>query len=252
MRRTLQYLFIIGLFCFPLFAQTSDACRADLQHLTLPASAQINDGNGQTALEFLFTEDGDDIYSATSFDPRVSVSHFMDSSWGPNTGMIFIVVYQDESARQQTIQNLLRPNVTVTFAKGIHHAPLDNLKFATVHVKADPSFDDAFYRTKPSVKDIEYHELMTAKWYIADIQYFEPQSCETRTRQDLCIGKSGQMIPCILPGLHASDSDPNWITALNIDPNAKRLEPYSDPQYARIIKTMQGKLREFMAQKQRR
>jgi len=85
-------LFLLG--CSPVFgfAQNSKQCVADLQHLTLPAYAQIQygDDNGETPLVYLFSEDGDDIYSAIPSNARNYVEHLYSN------GISFIVVYQDE------------------------------------------------------------------------------------------------------------------------------------------------------------
>jgi len=56
--------------CLPASAQMSDACRADLQHLTLPQTAQLADGNGETPVQFLFSDHGADIYSNAKANRR--------------------------------------------------------------------------------------------------------------------------------------------------------------------------------------
>jgi len=63
-RRIVEFLLILACLSFRASAQTTDACRAQLQHLTLPSSARIDDGNAETPVEFLFSDHGADIYSA--------------------------------------------------------------------------------------------------------------------------------------------------------------------------------------------
>ena len=66
----------------------------------------------------------------------------------------------------------------------------------------------------------------------------------------VCVDR-GAMVPCVLPGLHASEGQPNWITDLTIPSNVK-LEPYGDPQYVKMIQAMQVKLKEYANQNQGR
>jgi hypothetical protein len=227
--------------CCPLSAQTTDACRAELRHLTLPPTAQIADGNAETPLEFLFSDHGADIYSAI---PYSELNYVI---WLFSNGIRFIVVYQEEAARQQAIHNLSQPNVVAHVAPGSSpHGSLDKLKFAVVHLQLGSSREKPH---EPSQKDSYYHRLMTAGWHIEDIKYFEPQACETYSQQAYCVGKSGQMVPCVLPGLHASDTNSNWITDLAI---LGRLEPYGDPQFVRIVEAMRAKMKEFIARNENR
>ena len=76
------------------------------------------------------------------------------------------------------------------------------------------------------------------------IEYYEPQSCAT-PKLEFCTKVSGQIVPCVLPGLHANPAEPNWITDLNVN---GRLEPYGDPQFVRIVEAMRGKLKDFIDQ----
>ena len=126
-------LFLLG--CSPVFgfAQNSKQCVADLQHLTLPAYAQIQygDDNGETPLVYLFSEDGDDIYSAIPSNARNYVEHLYSN------GISFIVVYQDERARQEAIHNLSQPGAVAVIAPGSSaHGSIDQLKFAVIHLNS--------------------------------------------------------------------------------------------------------------------
>ena len=249
MWKTLKSLLVLACSCFPASAQTTEACRAELRHLTLPSTAQIDDGNGETPLEFLFSDHGADIYSAIpSSEPNYV-------TWFVSHGIRFIVDYQDEQARQQAIHNLSQPNVVAHVMIGSSpHGSLDKLKFAVVHLGLGSSrdkLDEAYIREKHPAKEAYYHELTTAGWHIEDVKYFEPQACETHTPSNLCLNKSGQMVPCVLPGLHASGVNSNWITDLNV-PHDKKLEPYDDPQFVKTIEAMRTKLKEYIARNQDR
>ncbi len=70
MRRCFECLFVFMFLCLPASAQMSDACRADLQHLTLPQTAQLADGNGETPVQFLFSDHGAEIYSNAKANRR--------------------------------------------------------------------------------------------------------------------------------------------------------------------------------------
>lgn len=219
-------LFIIAFLCTPVSAQTTNACRADLKHLTLPASAQVNDGDELTPLKFLFSKDGDDIYSA------IPSGRSHNLTWISNHGIRVIIVYQDEQARQKTINILRQPGVMA----GIYgpHAPLENLKFAVVHLvqEGDVIVGDE-------------HQILTGSWAVKGISCFEPQACESHPHQDFCAEgpyMGSPIVPCVLPGLHAAGNEDNWIGDMAI---YKQLKPYWDPQFVRTIKAMQKVLKEY-------
>lgn len=235
-------------------AQPSDssACHAALGHLTVTAPALIEDGLlGHTPVEYLFSEDGDDVYSATSFDPNqegqylhgnVTIQRLLGgSNLAGGDGMRFIVVYQDEKSRQQAIGNLSKPGVLSTILVG-SHAPLENLKFAVVHVQIDDggpgsSVDKQKYGqwimgTHSEKENISY-ELQNFKWSIVDIAYFEPKECIARANW------GGSNFP-------AYDGMGNWIGDLNTGYPYKKLEPYNDPQYSRTIQILVSKLKRFV------
>src|ERR1039458_3594082 len=165
--RRLEYIFLIVV-CLPIFAFAQDAnqCLADLRHLTLPAYAQIQygDDNGRTPLAFLFSEDGDDIYSALPSNKRNYVTQLYSN------GISFIVVYQDEQARQQSIHNLSQPDAVSHIAAGSSpHGSLDRLKFAVIHLKIGSSQDkpdDAQYIAPHSPDEVYAHVLLTTGWHI--------------------------------------------------------------------------------------
>jgi hypothetical protein len=234
-------MLVLACLCLPASAQTTDTCRAQLQHLTLPPTAQINDGNGETPVEFLFSDHGADIYSA------IPSSEPSGIAWFISNGIRVFVVFQDQQARQQAIQNLIQPNVVADVAPGgSPHGTLDKLKFAVVHLGVGSSkdkSDEAYVREHHSPQESYLHELITSGWHIEGIQYYEPESCAP-ARQELCLNKTGQMVPCVSHSLHAADLDPNWITDLNINPFKRKPEP-DDPQFLRIVEAMKAKLKEF-------
>ena len=237
-------LLILACLWFPASPQTPEACRAAVQHLTLPPTAQIDDGNGETPLEVLFSDHGADIYSAIpSSEPN-------GITWFISNGIRVIVVYQDEEARQSAIHNLIQPNVVAHIAPGSSpHGTLDKLKFAVVHLGVGSSkdkSDEAYVREHHSPQESYLHELITSGWHIEGIQYYEPESCAP-AKQELCLNKTGQMVPCVSHSLHAAHVDPNWITDLNISPGGRKPEPYGDPQFVKIVEAMRAKLKEFAA-----
>jgi hypothetical protein len=241
MRQIFECLLVLACLCLPASAQTSSACRAQLQHLTLPSSARINDGNGETPVEFLFSDHGADIYSA------IPASEPNGITWFISNGIRVILIYQEEEARQRSIHNLIQPNVVADVATGSsHHGSLDKLKFAVVHLGVGSSqdkSDEAYIREHHPAQEFYLHELVTSGWHIEGVEYFEPPSCEP-PKLALCTKSSGQAIPCVLPGLPANSGEPNWITDLNV---RGRLEPYGDPQFVRIVDAMKAKLKDFAA-----
>jgi hypothetical protein len=239
----------------PLPQPAPDPCQEQIHHLTVQSPALLEDGLvGHTPLEYLFSEDGDDIYSATSFDVNqlgqylhgnVTTGKLLGvSTLGGGDGMRFIVVYQDEKSRQQTIDNLRKPGVLSTSVLG-NHAPLENLKFAVVHVQMDyggpgSSVDKSKYLAwidkKHTPKEEREYYLDTFKWSITDIAFFEPKACLNYPQES---------------SFPAYDGMANWIGDLNTGYPNKKLEPYWDPQYVRTINVMVMKLRKFADQTQK-
>jgi hypothetical protein len=231
MRRFFECLFVFMFLCLPASGQISDACRADLQHLILPQSSQ---------LQFLFSDHGADIYSWNPSD--------VDATWFQSNGIRVIVVYQDEQARQQAIHNLMQPDVLegeVQLAGDAHHTTLDKLKYAMIRMGIGLSKDtsqEAYVRDHHVDRNSYFYALLTSSWEIREAQYFEPPSCEPPITT-LCINSSGQYIPCAESGFDASgDGDPNWIAARNIQ---GRYAPYDDPQFVRIVEAMKEKVEEL-------
>jgi hypothetical protein len=234
----------------PLPQPAPDPCQEQIRHLTVQGPALIEDGLiGNTPLEYLFSEDGDDIYSATSFDVNqlgealhgnVTIQKLLGGSpLGGGDGMRFIVVYQDEKSRQQTIDNLRKPGVLATILVG-NHAPLENLKFAVVHVQIDSggpgsSVDKKKYlawieKSHTGKEEIDYY-LDNFKWAVTDIAYFEPKGCLNYRQES---------------NFPAYEGMANWIGTRYAE--FPYLEPYWDPQYVRTINMMVAKLRKFADQ----
>jgi hypothetical protein len=208
-----------------------------LQRLALPKSAQIDDGEGETPLEFLFTDNGADIYSAIPTNPPNG------SVWFFQNGIRVVIVYQDESARQQAIRNLSQSGVVAKVMDGSSaHGSLDNLKFAVVHLGVGSSQDkpdQAYLSQHHSAQESYLRLLVTGGWHVEGIQYYEPPSCSV-PKTALCQNQNGRLTPCVLPGLPADSSEPNWITNLNV---RERIESYGDPQFVRIVAAMKTKLK---------
>lgn len=253
MRKTLESLLVLACFCVSVSAQTpqtSDACRAELWHMTVPAYAQIT-GYDLTPLEFVFSQDGVDVYVAMPS----SRSHYVN--WIGQHGIRVIVVYQDELLRQEVIKWLLDPpNIQVVSLP--HPIPIDNLKFAVAHY------------TPVGIRDGQEHtekdELLAGDWAVEDVHYYAPQACVDFPQLDFCNEDNGSVVRCVLPGLHASLWSDNWVMDFTVSPlqgnitealrDMKRKE-YAARMYIaldlpnpRIIQAMRIKLKEFIVKNQ--
>jgi hypothetical protein len=150
-------LLIIVCFCLPAFTQTPDACRAAVQHLSLPSTIEspvMHPSQPLTPIKFLFSVEGTkDVYLATALRPPYP--------WTPMTDqpLTLVVVYQSEGERQKAI-SLLHSMGSGGILLNLSSPPLDNLKFAAVHCAT-------------TWKEF----LSTGSCKIHDMQFYEPQAC---------------------------------------------------------------------------
>jgi hypothetical protein len=212
MRRVPATAVLAILFTAPMLsAQTTDACRAQLQHLTLPPTARIdvpNETPGETPVKFLFSDSaGTEFYSVIPSNPQGGIHWFI------NNGVRIIVVYQDEQVRQQLIHMLKQPGVVGIPGCCRKHGILDKLKFAVYHLSA-------------------------STWRIESVQYFEPPSCEPP--EQVLYNNTYHT----LPGLPADDRGFNWITDLNRKP----FESEDDPTYLRLVEAVKGEVKEIASE----
>ena len=217
----LTSVLVLACLCLSASAQKPESCRAAAQHLTLPESAYVDGpiGFSRPPLVFMFSQDGIDVYSATSFD----LLSRLDPS--VRTGVRIILVYQDEKARQHKIDSL---RGVVNFGNAmvpLRHAPLANLKFAVVDFERTPIWVD---------------NVLTRKWLISSVEYFEPEACIVFPSD-----ASDQMrLEWTKPNLQASQVYFDWITGITY-PSNKRASPDSDPVLAKSIQVMHYLLQHF-------
>lgn len=217
MRKTLESLLILTFISSPVAAQTTNACREDVQHLKLPEHAFIDDvlGLDQPPLVFLFSQDGVDVYSATDFK---AMQTFQRSGMPLANAFTVILVYQDEQVRQKKIVSLRKENP-------YYH--LENLKFATWRFELTPVWDD---------------NVLKRKWLVAGMAYFTPVSCEPlesrmpASSQDYLEatlnGKNritGRMPPMEIPAGQRLPATPNSVLSRALEVTRHQLQSYGLP-----------------------
>jgi hypothetical protein len=168
-------------------------------------------------LEFLFTDHGVDVYSATSYRRPYPLQRINDN------GLTAVLVYQDETSRQKQIQHL-RESESLPSRVGFPQH-LENIKYARIN----------FFGPGGS--------------FVRDLEYFEPKPCvspeEEKLAGQLWMQYSDFQV-WAMPGLHANKNGPNWVTGF--------YSPYlvanamETPVYARIHNTMVAKIQEYMSQ----
>jgi hypothetical protein len=133
MRTTLKSILVLVCLCLPTYAQTPEACRAAVEHLTLPTTAELaimHPGLPLSPVEFLYSSKGIDFYSAiftpTNYFPPAGSSHEIS----------LILVYQDEAVRQQMIGSLRAAALAIRTSDGTEPS-LDNFKFAVINCVDD-------------------------------------------------------------------------------------------------------------------
>lgn len=161
MRRAVEYSLLFFLLCRMLPAQTSQACKSDLRDLKLAGHAITDDGfaRRKTSLQFLFSQDGIDVYSANDFNLIWQKQRYGEPFDGALTA---ILVYQNEYMRQSEIQSLRDEMRMMDLLFRSSHPPLSNLKFSAWRFK--------LIRTGAN-------GVSERKWLVLGIEYFEPVSC---------------------------------------------------------------------------
>src|SRR5260370_4081221 len=150
---------VLGLVRIPFqtSAQTSnDDCRAAVQHLSLPPTAespQMHPGLPLSPIRFLYSSQGIDFYSVIFRFPN-----YLHVGGNSPLDVSLILVYQDEAARQQMIDTL-RHGAVVVRQSDATPPSLDNLKFAVMHCVDDGK-----------------GMLSTGRCVVNDVQYFKPQA----------------------------------------------------------------------------
>jgi hypothetical protein len=188
-----------------------------LQHLTLPAYGVLDRGSIRTPLEFLFSQGGVDVYSATYSIPNYP-------NWISSHGMSVILVYQEGAARQREIERLRERGRTVG-GSATGRPPLDNLKFAVGH-----------FRWQMGVG------AFPEKWLLDEVEYYEPQACVAGPPK---VSDSQLPVPpWMAHDLHAAVGDANWIASLNV-PRNRMLGGDNDPLILKTIQAMQARINEF-------
>jgi len=162
---------------FQTSAQTSnDDCRAAVQHLSLPPTAEspeTHPGLPLSPIQFLYSSQGIDFYSVIFRFPN-----YLHVGGNSPLDLSLILVYQDEAARQQMIDTL-RHGAVVVRQSDATPPSLDYFKFAVMHCVDDGK-----------------GMLSTGRCVVNDVQYFKPQACivvpQARGFSDLsALGASG-------------------------------------------------------------
>jgi hypothetical protein len=209
-------LALLGL-CSLCCAVAAQTCEKDVQHLNLPERASIDDVAGLSGppLEFLFSKDGVEVYSATDF---YAMREFRRGSISFANAFTVLLVYQTEEIRQKKIESL---------RKQYPYAHLSNLKYATWRFELTPMWVD---------------NVLVRKWLVTGMAYFEPISCDgpkagnsdaTQTYLAASINYKNrivdQMPPLALPENQRSPPTPNSVLARALEEMQKKLQFYDLP-----------------------
>jgi hypothetical protein len=161
MARKASCLFaLLGLACAPpkMLAQTSNGmCRAAVQHLTLPPTAessQAHPGLPLSPIQFLYSSRGIDFYSVIFRFPN-----YLHVGGNSTPDISLLWVYQDEAARQQMIETLRHASIVIRQSDATPPS-LENFKFAVMHCV-----------------DGGKGLLSKGRCSVNDVQYFKPQAC---------------------------------------------------------------------------
>lgn len=216
MRGFIGYLLVLACFSAVAFAQIPDVCKSATEPTIIPKGATALTDYDVAPLELLFSQDGIDVYSATSYrrsDPL---------GWIRENGVTAILVYQDEAARQRQIDHLRNSNSIPARVGFPQH--IENIKYAMVN----------FFGPASS--------------FVRDLEYFEPKPCVSSSEESLAgllWMRNEDFEIWRMPGLHAAKSGPNWVTGFYspaLIVNAK-----DNPIYEKIHNIMMDKLRAYLS-----
>ena len=192
------------------------ACAAVTQRASFPEGMIATTDYDSAPLEFLFSDQGVDVYSATSYRRPYALQ------WISDHGLTAIILYQDEDARQRQIDRLRKSESLPSRFGFPQH--LENTKYAMV----------SFFGPGAS--------------FVRDLEYFEPKPCvspdEEKLAGQLWMHYSDFQV-WAMPGLHASKRGPNWVTGFE--------SPYlivsakGNPIYVKIHNMMTAKVQEYMS-----
>jgi hypothetical protein len=225
MRKAIEAVTILVCLCLPSFAQNPNDCRADLQHLTLPGHAFIDDlvATSSPPVVFAFSQGGIDVYSATDF----KMMQIMQSSGMELDDTITVIlVYQNEQARQRKIASLRHSSEMLDRMIPVPHAPLANLKFEAVYFKLTP---------------VWVNDVLTRKWLISQMHYFEPPACTVYAPGDA----EAMVSDPPEPHLKASATNRNWILGHVYLSERDRISPAGDPLLVKALEGMRAAMKDF-------
>jgi hypothetical protein len=171
---------------------------------------------------FMGSMDGVDVYSATPWNELRYVDPTLQD------GMKVILVYQDEGVRQRKISSLRESVRLGDWLVPLRHAPLANLKFSVVHFEWTAMW---------------VHDVLTRKWLVADVEYFEPEACIPLSPKP----EHWQLPEYTKPNLQADSSYLNCISGI-IFPENRRPSPDDDPVLAKTIRVLQTVLKKYRIQ----
>jgi hypothetical protein len=195
--------------------QGDEGCNTVTQHVTMPPGFIATTDYDVAPLEFLFSDNGMDVYSATSYRRTYPLE------WIRENGMTVIVFYQDEKVRQRQIASLRKDNSPARLGYPQH---FENIKYSMIN----------FFG--PSAA------------FVRDVEYFQPKPCVSSSEEHLAgllwMHYSDFQL-WAMPGLHASKNGPNWITGF--------YSPYlivsakDNPTYVKMHNVMADKVKEYIA-----
>ena len=102
-----------------------ETCKAATQHVTFPLNATALTDYDVAPLEFLFSDHGVDVYSATSYRRSYPLE------WIRENGVTAIIVYQDETVRQKQIESL-RKSGSLPYRVGFPQH-FENIKYSMIN-----------------------------------------------------------------------------------------------------------------------
>ena len=200
----------------------NDPCRAAVQHLSLPStaeSAQAHPGLPLSPIQFLYSSQGIDFYSVIFRFPN-----YQHVGGNSPLDIALMWVYQDELVRQQMIDTL-RHGSFVLRQSDATPPSLDYFKFAVMHCV-----------------DAGNGMLSTGRCVVNDVQFFKPRACivvpQAKNFNDLSrLAASGaHNYRDAINGL-------NWLTGTD---DLSRMA--DEPPYFDLPKDAFGKLKQFAAQ----
>jgi hypothetical protein len=216
MRKTLGFSLILAFSCLPVSAQTAEACRAQLRHLTVPEyprafSVLARDGKAKLPSRLLFSDGGIEVYADTFPDGRDDFLTQISSN-----GLKVLIVYQDEAVRQSMVKQLRQGDALPPSGTG---ALVENLKYAEVLFTPEWLPSDLAPGNKMG-------NPFSREWSIWHVEYDQPQQCMNVFQND------------VHPTLYNAYSSSTQIIAETDPIHIKKLSPNRFPIWTKALQAM--------------